>query len=269
MKLRDHLWLGVLLIGVAFIWLRDLAWVPVASETVPVLAALPLFVWLGAPWRFQPGPFQLHGGSLFAAGGLLVLGLALDLTLLLAAAWTLALWSWLRARVVDGRVSLRRLVLLPMMAFPWMTLDLAPLGWWFRITAAWAAEPLFSALGFVVVRQGTNLLVQGLPVEVAPACSGVNSLQAVLIAGLVLAWLELRSSRWFWLSLLSLPVLAWAANVLRICTVVAVALGWGTDFARGWFHEAGGWLVLMLGFFCWWFAIRSGWHWSAARRARA
>ena len=133
MKPRDYLWLGVLLAGAAFIWLRDLAWLPFASETLPVLGALPLFVWLGAPWRFQPGRFELHGVSLAAAGLLLMAGIATDFTLLLAAAWTLALWSWLRGRVVSEAVDLRRLILLPMMAFPWMALDMAPVGWWFRV----------------------------------------------------------------------------------------------------------------------------------------
>ena len=269
MKPRDYLWLGVLLIGAALIWLHDLAWVPVASETLPVLATLPLFVWLGAPWRFRSDQFQLYGKTLAAAGVVLVFGLALDLTCLLAASWTLALWGWLRARVVSESACLRRLMLLPMMAFPWLTLDLAPLGWWFRITAAWAADHLFGALGFVVVRQGINLVVHGLPIEVAPACSGMNSLQSVLIAGFVIAWIELRSSRWFWLGLATLPLLAWTANVARICSVVALALSWGTDFARGWFDEVGGWLVVTVVFACWWFVLGTGCQRFAARRAIA
>lgn len=269
MKRGDHLWLGGLLIGAGLIWLHDLSWLPVASETLPVLAALPLFVWLGAPWRFRPEPFEFHAKTLGAAGVLLAVGFALDLTFLLAAAWTLALWSWLRARVVGERASLSRLVLLPLMAFPWLTLDLAPLGWWFRLTAAWAADYLFGALGFVVVRQGTNLLVHGLPIEVAPVCAGMNSLQSVLIAGIVLAWLYLGRSRWFWLSLATLPMLAWMANVARICSVVAMALSWGTSFARGWFHEVGGWLVVMVVFFGWWLLLGAGCQWFAARRASA
>ncbi len=267
MKLRDYLCLGMLLLGVLLIWRHDLAWVPAAAETLPVLATLPLFVWLGAPWRFRSDPFQLHRRTIAAAGVVLVLGLALDLTCLLAAAWTLALWGWLRARLVAENVGLRRLMLLPLLAFPWLTLDLAPLGWWFRITAAWAADHLFGALSFIVVRQGTNLVVHGLPIEVTPACSGLNSLQSILIAGFVLAWLELRSSRWFWLGLATLPLLAWTANVARICSVVAVALSWGTGFARGWFHEVGGWLVVVVVFAAWRFLLGTGCQKLAARQA--
>ena len=268
MKPRDYLWLGGLLIGATFIWLRDLAWLPFASDTLPILGALPLFVWLGAPWRFQSTRPQLHGVSLAAAGLLLVAGILADFTLLLAAAWSLALWSWLRGRVSEA-VNLRRLILLPFMAFPWMTLDMAPVGWWFRVSAAWTTEHLFSVLGFAVVRQGTNLLVHGLPIEVAPACSGMNSLQAVLIAGIVLALHEFPYRRLYWLSLATLPVLAWGANVLRVCSVVAVALTWGSELAHGWCHDAAGWLILMAIFFCWWLAIRAGWRWSKTRCACA
>ena len=255
MKLSDFLWLGMLLVGALLIWLGDLAWVSGASETLPVLIALPLFVWLGAPWRFRSGPFQLPGRSLAAAGVLLGLGCVLNFTFLLAAAWTLALWSWLRLRVISGHAGLGRLVLLPLMAFPWLRLDFAPVGWWFRLSAAWVAEHLFGALGFSVLREGTTLLVHGLPVEVAAACSGMNSLQALLIAGIVLAWIELRGSRWFWPALATLPALAWTANVLRICSTVVLALSWGSGVADSWLHGAGGWVVLMLVFLCWWLIL--------------
>ena len=127
MKRADHLWLSGLLVAALLIWLRDLAWVSAAWETLPVLTALPLFLWLGAPWQFRPEEVRWHQRSLLAAGVLLGAGLATDLTLLLAGVWTLALWSWLRARVVANPVNLRRLLLLPLMAFPWLTLDLAPL----------------------------------------------------------------------------------------------------------------------------------------------
>ena len=255
MKLPDFLWLGMLLVGALLIWLGDLAWVSGASETLPVLVALPLFVWLGAPWRFRSGPFQLPGRSLAAAGVLLGLGCVLNFTFLLAAAWTLALWSWLRLRVISGHAGWGRLILLPLMAFPWLRLDFSPVGWWFRLSAAWVAEHLFGALGFSVLREGTTLLVHGLPVEVAAACSGMNSLQALLIAGIVLAWIELRGSRWFWPALATLPALAWTANVLRICSTVVLALSWGSGVADSWLHGAGGWGVLMLVFLCWWLIL--------------
>jgi len=268
MKAMDRLYLGGLIVAACFIWLRDTAWMPVASETIPIVAALPLFFWFGSPWRLQPGQFELRRVPLAASGLLFVLGLALDLSFLLASAWTLALWSWVGARVVDQGASLRRLALLPLMAFPWLTLDLAPLGWWFRLSAAWVVDQAFGAIGFAVAREGTKLLVHGMPIEVAAACSGMNSLQAMLIAGVVLAWIELGQSRGFWLGVLTLPVLAWAANVFRVCSVVAVALGWGAGFAGGWFHQTGGWFVVMVAFLVWWGLIRVGSRWRAVAAAQ-
>ena len=265
MKPRDKVYLGALLAFAGFIWWRDTAWMSSASETLPIAAALPLVYWLGAPWRFQPGDFTLRRVPLAVAGILVVLGLALDLTFPLAAAWTLALWSWLRARVEGDHPRLRRLALLPLLAFPWLTLDLPSLGWWFRLSAAWVVDHVFGAIGFAITREGTNLLVHGLPIEVAAACSGMNSLQAMLIAGILLAVIELRGSRWFWLGVATLPALAWAANVLRVCTIVAVALGWGPGFAGGWFHETGGWVVVMLAFLGWWFLLRLGGQWRRSR----
>ena len=265
MKRADQLWLGALVLGAGLIWLHDLAWLPSAGDTLPILVALPLFAWFGGPWRWRPEGFRLHRPTLALAGVALAAGSLLDLTLLLAVAWTLALWSWLRERFVCDPIALRQLAWLPLMAFPWLTLDFAPLGWWFRLSASWVTGLAYFAAGFAVTQQGTNLLVHGLPIEVAPACSGMNALQAMLIAGFLLVWLKLRGTRWFWLAVATLPALAWLANALRVCATVAVALSWGADFAGGKFHEPGGWLVLMLVFAAWWWLLNAGHQRLAAR----
>lgn len=98
MRPFDRAYLGFLLAGGVFIWMRDTAWVSSASQILPIAATFPLFFWLGGPWRLRPGAFELRRGPLGRAGALLVLGLALDLTWPLAAGWTLALWSWLSAQ---------------------------------------------------------------------------------------------------------------------------------------------------------------------------
>ncbi len=261
MSARDRLWMVLLAVAAALIWLRNTAWISTASETLPILAALPLFVWLGAPWRIQRTVFQLHRDWLAVGGILFAAGVATDLTFFFAAAWTAALWSWLRQRVEpDSIPGLHRLLVLPMLAFPWITLDAAPLGWGFRLSAAWSVKLLFGALGFVVEREGTSLLVQGVPIAVAPACSGLNALQAMLIAGTALAVLELRQRRGFWWSLTMLPALAWIANTLRVVALTAVALTFGSEFAGGWFHGFAGWLVLMFMFGLNWLSIRLFWR---------
>jgi exosortase/archaeosortase family protein len=203
----------------------------------------------------KPSGFELHLPALIASAGALLLGFVLDLTLLYAAAWTLALWSWIRARTVPATAGLGQLAVLPLMAFPWINLDFAPLGWWFRISAAWIAEHGFSGLGFLVARQGTSLVVHGLPIDVAPACSGMHALQTILIAGIALSWVKLGGRPTFWLAVATLPALAWIANALRICATVFVALNWGTPFAQEHFHDVGGWVVMMGVLALWWMAL--------------
>ena len=84
----------------------------------------------------------------------------------------------------------------------------------------------------------------------------MSALQAMLLGGVILAWMELGHTRWYWWSLATLPLLAWTANTLRVCSVVVIALGWGPEAARGWMHQLGGWLVVLPVFFCWWRAAR-------------
>jgi exosortase len=143
------------------------------------------------------------------------------------------------------------------MAFPWVTLDLMPVGWWFRLSASWVADHAYSATGFSVLREGTNLVVSGIPIEVAAPCSGMNSLQAILMGGLVLTWIELDKSRWYWWIVASLPLLAWTANTIRVCSIIAMAVVWGPDAASGSLHQIGGWAVVL--------GVVGGWSLMAKR----
>ena len=246
MKLKDWLWLAVLTAFAALIWGRDRSWVGTASEVLPILGALPVFLWLGTPWRFAATPVALHTPTLVAAVALFVLGTLFNMTLLLALGWTLAVWSWLQLRLEPAdRQRVFRLLALLVMAFPWVTLDAVEVGWWFRLSAAWVTEQFYTLLGLVVTREGTFLKVQGLPVSVEAACSGLKALQAMLIAGTMLAYIQLGRNRWYWWSLPLLILLAWVANTARVLMLTAAALTFGTEFAEGWFHAWGGWFVLM------------------------
>ena len=51
MKRSDYIWIGILAVFVGFIWLRDLQWVAAADDLLPIVAGLPLFVWLLWPLR--------------------------------------------------------------------------------------------------------------------------------------------------------------------------------------------------------------------------
>ena len=253
MKFKDWLWLVALAAFAALIWGRDRSWVGNAPEVLPILGALPVFLWLGAPWRFTAAPFAINMTTLAVAVILFVLGTVCNLTLLLALGWALAVWSWLQLRLEPGdRQRVFRLLALLVMAFPWVTLDAGQVGWWFRLSAAWVTEQFYTLLGLVVTRDGTFLKVQGLPVSVEAACSGLKALQAMLIAGTMLAYIQLGRNRLYWWSLPLLILLAWVANTARVLMLTAAALTFGTEFAEGWFHAWGGWFVLMVMFtLCW------------------
>ena len=141
---KDHAFLALLALLAVFVWVRDLTWTSSAGDALPILAGLPLFVWLGWPWRFQTTPFRLPGFAIALSVAALVAGIVTELTFLLALGWTGLLWSWLRSRLQpDLLPAARRLLILPLLAFPWIMLDCQWVGWSFRLSAAWTVGRLF------------------------------------------------------------------------------------------------------------------------------
>lgn len=253
MKKNDWIILISLILLAAFIWLRDTSWMSSSDDTLPILIALPVFVWLGWPWVFQEESGPISFKQILGAIFILLAGIALNLTILLAIGWTWLIWIWLSNRLISPKKStLSKLLILPLMAFPWVSLDAVQLGWWFRLSGAWVTAKVFAALGANVNQEGTQLLINSLPVSVEAACAGLNTLQSMLIAGSVVAFVILGETNRFWWNIPLLVVMAWIANTIRIIVLVFAALLVDSTFALGAFHTWGGWLVLILMFgFCW------------------
>jgi len=227
-----------------FIWLRDVAWLGVSADALPALVAFPLAFWLGRPWRWRPEAMPLRPAVLVGAVLIFLLGAALGATWLLAIGWSMGLVGWLRPQLQrKSDPELSGLGVLVACGFPWIVLDGQILGWWFRYSGAAASEIFFRALALDVVREGTLLRVEGLPLSVDAACSGLNALQAMLVAGVGLACVLLRGGR-FWIGVALLLPLAWLANTARIISLGFIGLSFGADAATGWFHTWGGWSVL-------------------------
>jgi len=236
-----------------FIWLRDLAWVSTSDDTLPILVALPLFVWIGVPWNFRSEYESPSLTSLVWAIVIFVAGIALNMTFLLALGWTILLWSWLSVRIEEKRRSdLIKLLVLPLFAFPWIALDADRIGWWFRLSGAWATAHVFSAAGFQVEQQGTNLLIDHLPISVEVACAGLNTLQSMLIAGTFVNYTIAGHTFYYWLNIPVLFLMSWVSNTIRIIGISAAALAVSSEFALGPFHIWGGWAILVIMFaLCW------------------
>lgn len=253
MKKNDY-WIAVGLAALAlFIWLRDTSWMTSSDDTLPIVVALPLFVWLVAPWKWSGWPPVYSEKMLVCAVLLLVAGIGLNITFLLALGWVILLMTWLSARLQKETLAdVYKLLILPLMSFPWISLDLNRVGWWFRLSGAWIAEFVFASMGYSVVREGTLLDINGVPISIEVACAGLNTLQSMLIAGCIIAFILLKDTWRYWLSIPIIIMVAWAANTLRIIFICLLALLISPAFVMGSFHIWGGWGVLMLMFaLCW------------------
>jgi exosortase len=253
MKKIDYLIILVLFLLAIFIWVRDLSWAAESADTLPVLVAIPLFIWLGMPWKWKKDDTPIPSMPLIISATLFVVGIGTNLTLFLAISWTLLLWTWLKFRTEESTHSkIKKLLVLPIMAFPWITLDAGQVGWWFRLSSATVTAGLFSLFGADVQQEGTNILINKLPISVEAACAGLNTLQSMLIAGTVVAFLFLGNSPRYWWNLPLLVVMTWVANTVRIIVIIIAALKVNAEFALGTFHTLGGWIVLMIMFsLCW------------------
>lgn len=253
MTTRDYGYFTFLALLAAFIWLRDLAWVDTIDDTLPILVSIPLFIWLEWPWKLKGDSFEISAPLAYIAMGSLLLGIISGFILPMSLAWCILLWAWISRRVDESyRGRLSRLMILPLMAFPWVTIDCHTVGWWFRLSGAWATGQILSIMQFEVLHQGTQLVVNQVPISVDVSCAGLNTLQSMLIAGSVLAYIQLGEQRAYWYNLPLLVAIAWVANTVRITTLALAALLISPEFAMGSFHDAGGWMVLVIMFgLCW------------------
>jgi len=209
--------------------------------------ALGLFVMLGSPWQLLPmrRPDSFRFLALGAVG--LVVGLVSDLLLPVAFAWTALLWAWLRGRLADEtRTQVRRLLWLTLFVFPWADLDIKPIHWAMRISAASVSQRVLTWGGLPTTREGTVLCVAGQTVEISEDCAGGETLHAMLVVGLAAAcvYLDRRLPIAPWL-----PVLggfAWLANTVRVLLICAAAGRFPGSPYVAWVHDAGGWLVVAL-----------------------
>jgi exosortase len=110
-----------------------------------------------------------------------------------------------------------------------------------------AAFCLFN-FGIPVLREGNVIVLAGTTLEVAEACSGIRSLQALLALGTVYAYFtqSVMWKRWV-LVLLSIPI-AIVANAFRVSGTGILAHYWGTQAAEGFYHTFSGWLIFLVAF---------------------
>jgi exosortase len=185
------------------------------------------------------------GIGVVALGVLLqIVGLRGDVTIFQGWAFLLVLaglvWSWFGwSMLVRVRFPLAFLLFM----VPILPVLMNVVSFRLKVLAADGAVRLASALGAPVVQRGMELYFPSGILTVENACSGLNSLVALMALGALFGHMASGSGWKAWtLFLLSIPV-AIAANVVRITSLAVMAAVTDTETASGVFHDVGGFLL--------------------------
>jgi exosortase len=189
-------------------------------------------------------------GVLISAGacGLLILGkLASEfflmrisfVILITGVVWTF--WGALRTKKLAFPLLLLA-TMVPLPALVYNTLS-APL----QLFASDFATRIAQALGTSVYRDGNVIYLAQMSLGVAEACSGLNSLSALVVGSLLVGYLFCSGvvGRTL-LCVVSIPF-AIGLNVLRVAGT-AILADYNQNFALGFYHSFSGWLVFVAGF---------------------
>ena len=177
-----------------------------------------------------------------------------SIVLLLAGlAWTF--WGFARFKTLFfPLVLLGTMVPLPAIVYNAVA---APL----QLFASSVATDLAQTLGVSIYRDGNVIHLANTSLGVAEACSGLQSLPAMVVASLLLGFLEDAPVLGrILLFMLSIP-LAIAVNVLRV-TGTALLADYRLEFALGFYHMFSGWLVFVLGFGTLWLIGKLLFRWT-------
>jgi exosortase len=114
-----------------------------------------------------------------------------------------------------------------------------------QILASKTATFLLTLAGVSVVREGNILLLSGARMQVAEACSGIQSLFSLVTLAIVYGYLiETKIGMRILLALAAVPI-SILANAFRIFATGIVLQHWGIERAQGSFHALSGWLIFM------------------------
>jgi len=115
-----------------------------------------------------------------------------------------------------------------------------------QMLAARTATFCLDTGGIPVLREGNVIVLVNTRLEVAEACSGIRSLQALMCLAAVYGQLS-RPSTWQKWALLAASVpIAIAANVFRVTGTGVLAHVVGQEAAEGFYHSFAGWAVFVV-----------------------
>lgn len=239
--------LALLFVGALLVWFRDTSWRESILDTLPLAIGIPLTIWIGGPWKVRDIRAEEVDSRWpkVAIGVGFVIGWLMPSITLLALSWSLAAVMAMNAHY-ETRINRWGLWMLLLLSFPWLVMEWPGLGWWFRMSAAWATEQFFAIMQMPVTRHGTELVVLGEVIRIEPGCAGWNLLQLTLLTGLALGLHDIRAKQKFLTFVAFMPILAWTANFLRIVLLTALCLTYGAKTANGVWHGLTGLFVLLM-----------------------
>ena len=168
----------------------------------------------------------------------------LSLVVLLASAtWTF--WGLPRTRTLAfPLLLLATMIPLPVLIYNSLTFPL-------QLVASEASASIIRLFGESVYRDGNILQLPHATLGVAEACSGLHSLASLVVASLILGFVECtRTWTRFLLVALSIP-LAIGVNVIRV-TGTAFLADIDQKYAEGFYHSFSGWVIFIAGFWLLW-----------------
>ncbi len=165
------------------------------------------------------------GAELFLARFSLLLVLASLIVLFLG-------WNFFR-RLFFPWAFLILMIPLPAIVFNQITFPLQLLA--SRLAAA--VLPLF---GVPILRDGNVIILPGITLEVAEACSGIRSLMSLVTLSIIYGFLTEKRLWVRWLLVLASVPVAVAANSIRIIGTGLLVQYWDADKAEGRFHVSWG-----------------------------
>ena len=108
-------------------------------------------------------------------------------------------------------------------------------------------DNILYAAGFPIARSGVTLAIGPYQLLVADACSGLSSMFSLSAMGILYVYLMGHPSTWRNLFLLAcVPPLAFAANVVRVITLVLITYYFGDEAGQGFLHGFAGMLLFVI-----------------------
>ena len=110
-----------------------------------------------------------------------------------------------------------------------------------RLWITEGAVAIYQMMGFSIVRDGLNILVDQYELAVKDACSGMNSLISLSAIGLVYLHIR-RTPPWWYFAIMFIPIVGFAVlgNFVRVMILIALTHYFGDAVAQSFLHETAG-----------------------------